>query len=463
MRRFALLTALLALAAAPAAADAATVNVIRGGGWGHGIGMSQYGAYGYAQNGTGYRDILAHYYQGTRLTQASGAPVRVLLQPVDPYIRIRGASRAGSKTLKPSTTYVARRSGSTIVLRNSRGRLAGRFGSPLRLDRPGHPLRLMGPAINGISGGLYRGAIEVTTALGGVSAINVLGLDPYVQGVVPGEMPSTWHPEALKTQAVAARSYALATDKPGPFDQYPDTRSQVYRGLTGERASTNAAVSATAGQILTYKGAPAVTYFFSTSGGHTENIENVFIGYPPKAYLRGVDDPYDGGSPYHRWSVRLSNASMDARLGSYSPGRFKKIKVLQRGSSPRIVRARVYGSSGTRIITGPTIRARLGLRDTWALFSSVSSSQVKPPSPRATRWGGRQAHLAGVWPLTLAGRFKPAPRGGVLLLERRTRKGWRRAGKVRTTGAGSYSTHLARAGVYRVRKGAVAGSATRIR
>jgi stage II sporulation protein D len=462
MRRLCLLTALLALAAAPAAAGAATVNVIRGGGWGHGIGMSQYGAYGYAQNGSGYRDILAHYYEGTRLTQSSGA-VRVLLQPVDPYIRVRGASRAGAKTLKPSTTYVARRSGSTIVLRNSHGRLAGRFASPLRLGRPGHPLRLMGPALNRISGGLYRGAIEVSTALGGLSAINVLGLDPYVQGVVPGEMPSSWHPEALKVQAVAARSYALATDKPGPFDQYPDTRSQVYRGMSGEKATTNAAVAATAGQVLTYNGAPAVTYFFSTSGGHTENVENVFLGSSPKPYLRGVDDPYDGGSPYHRWSVRLSNASMDARLGSYSPGRFRKIKVLQRGSSPRIVRARVYGSAGTRLITGPTIRARLGLRDSWALFSSVSSSQVKPPAPRATRWGGRRAHLASVWPLTLAGRFKPAPHGRLLLVERRTRKGWRRAGKVRTTRAGSYRTHLARVGVYRVRKGAVAGAATRLR
>src|SRR5215210_8329320 len=462
MRRFALLTALLALSAAPAAADAATVNVIRGGGWGHGIGMSQYGAYGYAQNGSGYRDILAHYYQGTRLSQSSGA-VRVLLQPVDPYIRIRGASRAGTKALKPSTTYVARRSGSTIVLRNSHGKLAGRFASPLKLERPGRPLRLLGPALNGMSGGLYRGAIEVTTALGGVSAINVVGLDPYVQGVVPGEMPSSWHPEALKAQAVAARSYALATDKPGPFDQYPDTRSQVYRGMSGEKATTNAAVAATAGQVLTYNGAPAVTYFFSTSGGHTENVENVFLGSPAKPYLRGVDDPYDGGSPYHRWRVRLSNASMDARLGSYSPGRFKKIKVLQRGSSPRIVRARVYGSSGTRLITGPTIRARLGLRDSWATFTTVSTVQLDPASPRATRWGGRRARLALSGPLTLAGRFEPAPRRRLLLVERRRGHRWRIAARVRSSDRGRFRAELRRSGVYRVRAGSVAGAAVRMR
>jgi stage II sporulation protein D len=233
--------------------------------------------------------------------------------------------------------------------------------------------------------------------------------------------------------------------------------------MSGEKPSTNAAVAATAGEVLTYNGLPAVTYFFSTSGGHTENVENVFLGSVPKPYLRGVDDPFDGGSPYHRWTVRLSNAAMDARLGSYSPGRFKKIKVLQRGSSPRIVRARVYGSAGTRLITGPTIRARLGLRDSWALFSSVSSSQVKSSTQRATRWGGRQARVAVARPLVLTGAFKPARRGRLLVIERRTRKGWRRSGRTRTARSGSFSARVSHAGVYRVRSGAVAGAATRIR
>ena len=463
MRRLALLTALSLLAAAPAAADAATVHVIRGGGWGHGIGMSQYGAFGYAQNGHGYRDILAHYYQGTRLSQSSGAPVRVLLQPLDPFIRIRGATRAGGTTLKPATTYVARRSGSTIVLRNSSGKFAGRFRSPLRLDRPGRALRLLGPALNGVSSGLYRGAIEVRVDGVGLTAINVLGLDPYVQGVVPGEMPSSWHPEALKVQAVAARSYALATDKPGAFDQYPDTRSQMYRGLTGERATTNAAVAATAGEVLTYAGAPAVTYFFSTSGGYTENVENVFLGSEPKPYLRGVPDPYDDGSPYHRWSVRMSSRALDARLGSYSPGSFRKIKVLKRGASPRIVRARVYGSAGTRLITGPAIRARLGLRDSWATFTTVSTVQLDPASPRATRWGGRRARLALSGPLTLAGRFEPAPRRRLLLVERRRGHRWRIAARVRSSDRGRFRAELRRSGVYRVRAGSVAGAAVRMR
>jgi stage II sporulation protein D len=458
VRRLLPLIALLALAL-PASASAATVNVIRGAGWGHGIGMSQYGAYGYAQHGFGYRDILAHYYQGTQLNHASGS-VRVLLQPVDPYIRVRGATRAATKRLNPKTTYVAKHSGSTIVLRNTHGKLAGRFAEPLRLSRPGHPLRLLGPAINGMRNGLYRGAIEITTELGGVSSINVLGIDPYAQGVVPGEMPSSWALEALKVQAVAARSYALATRKVGGvFDLYPDTRSQVYRGMSGERPSTNEAVADTAGEVLTYNGEVAVTYFFSTSGGHTENVENVFLGSSPKHYLQGVDDPYDNISPYHRWRVRLSNHSLDARLGGYCPGSFKKIKVLKRGSSPRIVRARVYCSRGTRLINGPTLRGRLGLRDSWALFTKVSSSQARS----SQRIGGPWAAVVRPTPLIFTGSFVPAPRGGKLVVERKSGKHWRKVRTIRTSKAGRYKVKVPRAGLYRVRSGSVAGTATRVR
>ena len=99
------------LAAVPATADAAVRHVIRGAGFGHGIGMSQYGAYGYALEGAKYPGILAHYYKGTRLSSAPSRPVRVLLQPVDPYIRVRGATSVGGRSLKPGTMYMAKRGG----------------------------------------------------------------------------------------------------------------------------------------------------------------------------------------------------------------------------------------------------------------------------------------------------------------------------------------------------------------
>ena len=98
--------------------------------------------------------------------------------------------------------------------------------------------------------------------------------------------------------------YALATDAGGPqFDQYPDTRSQVYAGFDGEQPALDAAVEATANQVLRYAGKIAVTYFFSTSGGETEDIQNVFYGAAPQPYLVGVKDPYDDVSPRHRWQM----------------------------------------------------------------------------------------------------------------------------------------------------------------
>src|ERR687889_420001 len=286
-RTFAVTAFLLVLAAAPAS-QAAVRHVIRGAGFGHGIGMSQYGAYGYALNGAKYEGILAHYYKGTRLDTAPSRPVRVLLQPEDPYIRVRGASRIAGHPLRVDRTYVARESAGGIVVKTSAGKRVARVGNGARFTGP-DVLRLLGPALNFVTDGRYRGAIELRTEGAGITAINVLGLDEYVRGVVAGEMPSSWPLEALKVQAVAARTYALATRKStGLFDQYPDTRSQVYRGVTGESARSDAAVAQTAGRILTYGGEPAVTYYFSTSGGHTENIEFSFIGPLRKPWLLGV-------------------------------------------------------------------------------------------------------------------------------------------------------------------------------
>ena len=129
-------------------------------------------------------------------------------------------------------------------------------------------------------------------------------------------MPASWPLEALKAQAVTARTYALATRHPeGPFDLYPDTRSQVYRGVIAEGVRSNAAVAGTAGRILTYGGEPAVTYYFSTSGGHTESIQFSFVGALSKPWLVGVPDPYDFRSPYHRWKRSFTTAQLTRALG----------------------------------------------------------------------------------------------------------------------------------------------------
>ena len=344
MRRSApAVAALLLCAAVPSTAGAAVRHVFRGAGFGHGIGMSQYGAYGYALEGARYQGILAHYYKGTALSTLSPGSVRVLLQPVDPYIRVRGATSVGGRSIKPANTYIAKRGGAGVVVTNARGRRMFNFSASSIKFRGADPLRLLGPALNGVTSGLYRGSIEVRLDGGGVTSINELDMDSYIRGVVAGEMPSSWPLEALKVQAVAARTYAVSTAqddrrlRPVPRHPLPD----VPRRDRARASGATPPWPTPRGQIVTYDGTPAVTYYFSTSGGQTENIEFSFIGALSKPWLVSVPDPYDNQSPYHRWTVRFSAASLDRALGA--PGAFKRLKVTERGESPRVVRAKVVG------------------------------------------------------------------------------------------------------------------------
>jgi stage II sporulation protein D len=335
--------------------------------------MSQYGAYGFALHGSDHRQILAHYYTGTEIGQAPTSRIRVLLQSGRGSVAFRGAKSVGTKKLSASKRYVARASGSTVVVRGPRGGRVARVSGVARVRGAHGHVVLGGTSLNGVTGGAYRGSIELRASGGRVTAVNLAGLDAYLRGVVPGEMPYTWAAEALQAQAVAARTYALGTDAGGAvFDQYPDTRSQVYKGMSAEQASTNTAVSATSGEVVTYMGALATTYYFSTSGGQTESVENVFYGSPPIPYLVSVDDPYDDASPRHRWTFRFSGAQMKAKLGSLCRGSFRAIKVRQTGVSPRVVAADVVCSGATVRTTGTTLRFRLGLYDTWFRVKAAS-------------------------------------------------------------------------------------------
>jgi SpoIID/LytB domain protein len=278
--------AALSLCAAPASAS---TLLITGAGDGHGVGMSQDGALGYAQHGATYEAILAHYYTGTALGQApAGAVVRVLV---------------GAKVEK-------------------------------------------------------------------------IPLERYVRGVVAAEMPSSWPLPALEAQAVASRTYALTAHAGGSrFDVYADTRSQVYRGAIAETAQTNTAVTATAGQIVTYAGQPAITYFFASSGGMTESIPNSFLGSAPEPWLVGVADPYDSG-PAYDWKISMSFATATARLKGFVKGTLRGIEVLKRGVSPRISSATVLGTRGDVNVSGPALAGRLGLQSTWEFFSVKNGSKV---------------------------------------------------------------------------------------
>ena len=380
---------LAALLLPSAVAGAAARWTIRGAGWGHGVGMSQWGAYGFAQQGATYRDILGHYYTGTRVTRGGTSVVRVLLQANRSSIKFTGATRAPGRRLTEDSVYGASRDGGSVVLRSPSGRALATYPDVLPVSG-GATFRLLGQAGNGLRDGIYRGSLEIRTASGyGLNAINTLGIESYVAGVVPAESPPIWPAEALKAQAVAARTYASATGVAGKgFEQYPDTRSQVYRGFSAETPTTNSAVAETAGEVVTYSGQVVVTYFFSTSGGYTENVENVFFNSGPKPWLKGVGDPYDNASPYHRWGTSSwSRRSLSAKLGSLVRGRFRGIDVVKRGVSPRIVKAYVVGTRGRRSATGPQLRSRLGLRDSWFYIRRVSTktSSAKARTSSGTR------------------------------------------------------------------------------
>jgi stage II sporulation protein D len=362
----ALFAALICALVLPATA-AGKVWVVKGAGFGHGTGMSQYGAYGYAKHGFTYDAILAHYYTGTTVGPTTDRTVRVLLRPYVPSVRFRGAGSACGATLKPGTTYVAKRKGTGVALRSKKG---------ARIASCGGLLSAAGaPTVEMIGKGTYRGSLEVAPSRvpGKLNAVNAVGLEDYVRGVVSKETPASWPPEVLKAQAVAARSYAIASPVHGSgFDQYDDTRSQVYGGVAAESAKTDQAVAATALQVVLYAGAPAKTFFFSTSGGHTENNENSSLGFgqPPVPYLRGVEDPYEAetGSRYEHWTRKFSISKMQGALGGLVRGKLRNIVVTQRGVSPRIVHADLIGSGGTTTVTGPQLRDALTLPDSWAFF-----------------------------------------------------------------------------------------------
>jgi stage II sporulation protein D len=478
MRKVVLALTVAVLGAAPPA-QAATKLTITGAGFGHGIGMSQYGAYGYSLHLKDYNFILGHYYTGTTLGQLSANPeVKVLLQGSRQSISFTGAVAAGDQKLDVAKTYTVRRGSGGLVLRDATGQAVGTTPGPLRVDAAvGQPLRLNGTSVPAVHNGLYRGSLLISASGSRLVAVNALGLEDYVRGVVSAESPSGWPTEALKAQAVAARTYAITSRAGGGvFDQYADTRSQVYRGVAAETSSTDAVVQGTTGQVVTYGGQPATTYFFSTSGGETEDVQNSFVGSQPKPWLKAVEDPFDNVSPKHRWGpLRFTAKQVQSKLRRYVRGRFQRIKVVQRGVSPRVVRAQVVGTRGVTDVTGPQLRSAFGLFDTWAYFTSVTSKASKPktkkqtpatpPPPAGDPTGGvaPSARAAALRNPRVEGTIAPARAGRWIRVERRQGGRWVTAADAKVGRGGRYSVAVPGPGLYRVVYGAATGPDVRVR
>jgi stage II sporulation protein D len=418
MRRLFLICVLVLACAAPAGAG--TLFLIDGRGWGHGIGMSQYGARGYAESGWPYSRILAHYYPGTELKLVPGRQVRVLLLDRKPGAVVSSATRfkvvdarGKKRRLEPGSVRLGRTA--------PRGKLKG-LKLPLRFEPGPGPLRLDGNA--------FRGRLHVHRVGKRLSVVNRLPLDRYLRGVVPWEMPDDWHREALKAQAVVARSYALATLKPGKlFDLYADTRSQVYGGIRAEDPATNRAVGATAGRVLYWNGRVATTFYHSTSGGRTAPIADVWPRATPLPYLVSVPDPHDRISKHHRWGPVL-----------VTPGQLaKKLKArgvrdvrVSRTPSGRVGTVAVQARAGVRTVLAQDFRRQLELRSTWF---TVRVLRLDPPLRRAragrptklqgfVRGLGRvrleQQVAGGTWTRVRAVRTRPNGRFTVTVTPRRT-------------------------------------------
>jgi stage II sporulation protein D len=344
---------------------------VAGHGWGHGVGLAQYGAYGYALHGWTYDQIVPHYYPGTTLGDAPVKRVRVLLV-------------AGGKSVVISSR-------SPFTVRDGAGKThklpAGKqeFGPGLKLKLAASTTKALpaplvfAPGSTSLSLGsrAYRGTFRVT---GGKSVrlVNVVGLESYLWGVVPSEMPDRWPAAALEAQAVVARTYALThLEHGGDFDLYPDTRSQVYGGIAAESPPARDAVNGTAGKVVLYKGELAQTFFFSSSGGRTADVRDVWGGSKPLPYLVSVPDPYDTLSPYHDWGpLRYSPRLLGRRLGSR--GMLLDVRASA-APSGRVRSVTLVGSKGNRTITGEAVRDALGLRSTWFTIGTMSlTSPLKP-------------------------------------------------------------------------------------
>lgn len=217
----------------------------------------------------------------------------------------------------------------------------------------------------------YRGRIELGRygGTGSLKVVSIVELEEYLYGVVPCEMVSSWHVEALKTQAVCARSYAYlagfgaASNISKPYNMCDTTSSQVYKGYGAERKSTNEAVDATRGKIIYYEGKPARAYYSSTSGGSTENVEDVWGS--PMGYLRQVSDIYELDPELDPWIKELSADKIEKLMSEngVKVGDIKDIRPFVMTASGRVYSVEIVGDT-SQVITGRQLRKIFSLYST---------------------------------------------------------------------------------------------------
>jgi stage II sporulation protein D len=441
MRRLSIALVLALAGALASTASAASVFVVTGHGWGHGVGLSQCGAQGYATKaGWTYDRILAWYYPGTTLGQAPVSTVRVLV--ADGRSSVTIASDVPFRAISGDGTKVALGPGTATI------------GPGLRLDAGGKTAQLVDPVRFKPGNGpltldrAYRGDLVVHAVGKALQAVNEVPLEQYLYGVLPGEMDPGWASEALKAQAVAARSYALANLRPkGAYDLYADSRSQVYGGVGVENPTTSAAVDATAGRIVLAAGKVATTFFFASSGGRTAAAKDVFSEDLP--YLVSVDDPYDSVCQYSNWGpLVFTPRQLTTRLGLTGVRGLRDASESRDGSG-RVLRLTLSGATASADLAGTAVRESLELRSTWFDVGVLTLDPVREL-------------LAKSAAPTLTGVVRGLRK---VTVQRKTAGVWQDVAKVRPAKDGTFGVRVkgAASGLYRLASGALAGPPIRLR
>jgi stage II sporulation protein D len=383
---------------------------ISGHGYGHGHGMSQWGAYGAAAVGKlSWQNILAFYYPGTRLANLGNPTIRVRLDAVGSgtlYVfNVAGLKLAGSALPSPTTGITQyRASATTGGLKVDKLSAAG-WSSYKAVASPAVFSSDSGLVDVRLASGTrraYRGSIYANRASSSsVTPVSVLPMESYLRAVVPAEMPASWHASALRAQAVAARSYAGYDRAHAPagraWDTCDSTSCQMYSGVPAEYGSSDAAVSATAGQTLTYGGTPAFTQFGSADGGWTA------AGGQP--YLVAKADPYDGAIPNseNSWSTSITVAGIQATWPSI--GTYRQLRILSRDGhgqwGGRVLTAAIDGSKGSVAVTGAAIRSAFGLRSEWFIPTNPGATSGYPRDFDSDRKADVLAVVAGTGALRM--------------------------------------------------------------
>ncbi len=406
---------------APPAQAAPITYRFDGGGYGHGIGMSQWGSKGMSEIGYSAAQILMHYYQGTSVVPVALRPsIRVgLLQGVGQMtIRSAGAISGdghleiqwstGTRNVLPGEVWQIKAEGDQWRLYKNGAVETDTFGGALRVAFA--PLNSL-LKIDETGNRYRRGFLDLVHRSGSATfdaVIELSSYEDYLYGL--GEVPSSWPITALQAQAIAARTYALEKairlgDRRSGCNctVYSSTADQAYVGYEKEAGSMGArwvsAVDGTGGQAVTLDGAPVQAYYHSSSGGHTENNEFVWGG-SAISYLRGVPDTADAatGNSNFKWSITYSAEQLSTILNSSpatSVGSVIELAIVPPvGVSGRVGSVinsdqggvRIVGTGGTKRVSGSTLRTVLGFKS--SLFSVFKTMTMSHPSGTLLKCSG---------------------------------------------------------------------------